>query len=363
MNTARIALRAGGARRLLPLVILLTILMLLGPASGNRWTRVRIAQAQQNDQAFEDEMLKGRELVRRHQYEEALKSFKRANEMRERKSPECFLEMAQAYQALEAYKNVVDSCDRVIELAVNNTRQQAQAYNLKGIALQSQALGKDQKKLHEAEAVFRQGLALEGEQPVIHYNLGVVLLQLGRDPEGLAEVGKYLELQPHGANADAARKMVENPRRARENFAPDFSLTTADGEYIALDDLRGKVVLLDFWGTWCPPCVASVPSLRALHKKYEKETSFVMISISTDGEAEKWQTFTAKNQMSWPQYLDRQRKVVRAFDVRAYPTYIVLDHEGIVRFRNTGFSSERDGGLEDIIRKQLKIVAKATTPN
>jgi len=185
-------------------------------------------------------------------------------------------------------------------------------------------------------------------------------MQQGRDQEGIAELKKYVELQPRGADIDRARKMIENPRRARENYAPEFSITTSDGQYIALEDLSGKVVLLDFWGTWCAPCVASVPSLRNLHKRYEKEASFVMIGISSDTEVEEWRAFTAKNQMVWPQYWDRDRRVQRAFEVRAFPTYILIDHEGIVRFRSSGTSWERSANLDDAIRKQVKMVTKTT---
>jgi len=314
--------------------------------------------SQRDDFAYRSEMEKGRELQRRRQYEEALKSFKRANEMRDKKSPECFFAMANAYQGLEAYKNVVESCDKVIEFAQGDSGLQAQAYNLKGIAFQSQAESKDQKKLKEAEAAFRQGLALNADLPILHYNLGFTLLQQGRDSEGIAALKKYVELQPDTANAIEARKMIENPRRARETYAPEFSITTLDGEFLTLEDLRGKVVLLDFWGTWCAPCVASVPSLRSLRKRFEKESAFVMIGISSDSEKEKWRAFIADNQMAWPQYLDRDRRVQRAFAVRGFPTYILIDHEGIVRFRSIGSGMEKTASLEEAIRKHVKLVAK-----
>jgi tetratricopeptide (TPR) repeat protein len=343
--------------RLLAIGLGIGLLMILEPAAS-LGLKGPIARAQRADLAYEDELEKGRQFLRRRQYEEALKSFKRANEMRDKKSPESFLLMAEAYQGLTAYKNVVESCDRAIELAAGDTQLRALAYNLKGVALQSQSEARDQKKLREAEAAFREGLALNDNLPGVHYNLGFTLMQQGRDQEGIAELKKYVELQPRGADVDKARKMIENPRRARENYAPEFSITTSDGQYIALEDLSGKVVLLDFWGTWCAPCVASVPSLRNLHKRYEKESSFVMIGISSDTEMEKWRAFTAKNQMVWPQYWDRDRRVQRAFEVRAFPTYILIDHEGIVRFRSSGTSWERSANLDDAIRKQLKMVTK-----
>jgi peroxiredoxin/Flp pilus assembly protein TadD len=317
----------------------------------------RIAQAQ--DDAYEQELLKGKDLLRRRNYEDALKSFKRANEMRGKKSAECYDLMSDAYFALEAYKNVIESADKVIEFAAGDKSRLANAYNNKGLALQILAERKDEKKLQASEAAFRQALALEGASPVIRYNLGVTLLQLNRDPEGVAEIKEYIKLQPTGMYVETARKMAENPRRARENYAPDFSFTSSEGEHITLDDLRGKVVVLDFWGTWCPPCVDSVPSLRNLHKKFAKDGSFVLIGISSDGDEAVWREFTSKHKMIWPQYLDRDRRIQRVYRVRAFPTYIVIDHEGIVRFQSVGTSWERSADLHQAIQKYMKIVAKS----
>lgn len=321
-------------------------------------------RAQQPEAAtYEMEIQTGRNFMRQRKYEDALKAFKRANELKGKTSAEAFLLMANAYMGLEAYKNVGQSADKTIEFAGSDVNLQAQAYNLKGIAIQRQSdNGKDQKKLQEAEAVLRQAVAVNADYSEARYNLGVVLLQQNRDPEGIAELKKYLELAPTQFNSNAP-KMIENPRRAREPFAPDFSVTTSEGEYISLDDLKGKVVLLDFWGTWCPPCVASVPSLRDLNKKYSKHEAFVMLGISSDGDEDKWRSFIVKEKMVWPQFLDSERKVQRAFAVNRFPTYIVLDHEGVIRFRTSGLSFEKEAALSDAINKQIKILQKMAPSN
>ena len=318
----------------------------------------------QEDLTYEDAMDKGREMFRRGKYEDALKSFKRANDLRGKKSAEALMWMAQTYYGLEAYKNVVETSDKVIAIPDAEVEFRAQALNYKGLGLQSLAEAKDQKKLKEAEAAFREALALNvARLPLIRHNLGIVLLQQNRDAEGIVELQEYLKAQPEGRYAEQARKMIDNPRRAREAYAPDFSVVTSDGEHISLEDLRGKVVVLDFWGTWCPPCVASVPSLRALHKKFSKEPQFVLIGISSDHEEENWREFTSKEKMIWPQYLDRTREVQRAFKVNVFPTYIVIDHEGIVRFRSSGTSWERTASLTDVIKKHVKMVAKTDAAN
>lgn len=314
----------------------------------------------QDEDAFESELVKGRAFLRRSQFEEALKSFKRANEMRQKKCAECMNLMADAYLGLEAYKNVVETSDKVIALGGDNKQDILKAYNNKGLALQTWAEKKDQKRLQAAEAAFRQGLTIEDAPAVLHYNLGVVLLQLSRDQEGIVALEQYVKLQPKGTYVESAKKMVDNPRRARENYAPEFSFTSSEGEHVALEDLKGKVVLLDFWGTWCPPCVESVPELRNLHKKYSKEPSFLLIGISSDSDDEVWREFTAQNKMVWPQYRDKDRRIQRSFGVRAFPTYVLIDHEGIVRFQSVGMGWSRAASLDEAIRKQVKIVAKNT---
>lgn len=340
----------------LTILLVLISLGLVGSLPNSPHAPIATAQ---DEPTFEDAIESGKRLFRQRRYDEALKNFKRANEMRDKKCAECYGWMSETYMALEAYKNVVDAADKVVELAGGDQQLLLKAYNNKGLALQASAAKKDQKKLQAAEAVFRQALALPNASPIVHYNIGVVLMQLNRDEEGIAAVKQYLKSQPRGQYSETARKLAENPRRARENYAPDFSFTSLQGEHITLDDLKGKVVVLDFWGTWCPPCVESLPELRNLHKRYSKEPSFVLIGISSDSDEQKWKEFTEKNKMIWPQYRDRDRKILNAFNISAFPTYILIDHEGIVRFQSTGFNWTQSGNLDAEIRKQVKIVARS----
>lgn len=342
--------------------VLLTLLLLAAAMVAASQFNGLSVSAQQPAASYEEEILSGRNFMRQRKYEDALKAFKRANDLKGKTSAEAHWQMANAYMGLDAYKSVAQSADKVIEFGGDNVELQAQAYNLKGIAIQKQSEGKDQKKLQEAEATFRQALTVKADFGEARYNLGIVLLQQNRDPEGIVELKKYLE-KPDQFSSDDARKMIENPRRAREPFAPDFSITTSEGEYIALEDLKGKVVLLDFWATWCGPCVTSLPALRNLNKKFTKSERFVLLGISSDGDEDKWSNFIVKQEMVWPQFLDRQRAVQRAFRVNRFPTYIVLDHEGIIRYRTSGASFEKEAELSFAIEKQIKLLQKAAPSN
>src|SRR3712207_5749891 len=140
--------RTGRLTTLLALISIGLVGSLLN--SPRPWT----AAAQDGEITYEDELESAKNLLRRYRYDEALKGFKRANAMRDKKSAECFAWMSEAYFGLEAYKNVVESADKTIELAGGDTNLLLKAYNNKGLALQAWAERKDQKKLLAAEAAF-----------------------------------------------------------------------------------------------------------------------------------------------------------------------------------------------------------------
>lgn len=198
-----------------------------------------------------------------------------------------------------------------------------------------QLVALDSKKLTEAETEFRTAVQEDANVPVYHLNLGIALLKESRDDEGLREVKAYLALAPQGSYSDFARKLIANPDRARKDYAPDFRLTTLQGQVLSLDQLAGRVVVLDFWATWCHPCVESVPDLKDLSKKYAGQ-GLVLISVSADEKEEAWREFIEKKKMDWPQYWDSQGQVARMFGVHAFPTYIVIDDKGIIQQRLVG---------------------------
>jgi len=341
-----------------PTVFLLLVLSSLA-ASQAQQTSTPVQET--NDAAFRQEFENGKDLFRRRKYDDALRSFRRANELHDKRCADCYAWMTDTYFSLEAYRNVILAADKAVSLAPTDTQLLIKVYNNKGLALQAQANKKDQETLQVAESVFRLGLALPNAPAILRYNLGVTLLQQYRDPEGVAELKQYVQLQPKGEYVGIARKLIDNPRRARENYAPDFAFTSTEGDYITSEDLRGKVVVLDFWATWCGPCRSSVPELRNLHRKYVTNQSFVMIGISNDDDDQVWGEFTAENKMLWAQYRDQAGKILRAFDIRALPTYIIIDHEGIVRYLSIGAGSRTAIKLEDELRKQLMLAARGAT--
>ncbi len=316
------------------------------------------AQAAPNtNRAFDDEFEKGRQLLQRHEYFEALKVFQRANQLAGGKSAQCFLAMAQAMQGMKVYQNAVDAAQSAIELGAGDSRLLARAHSVRGLAFQALA-EKDPAKLHDAEAEFRLALEVDPDSRVadLHYNLALALMKQSRDEEGIAELKKEIEIRPNGTTADDSRVLIANPRRSRENYAPEFGLVSSTGETISLETLRGKVVLLDFWASWCGPCVKALPSVRKVQTDHAKDP-FVLVGVSADRNEDAWRTFVRKNGMGWSQFLDTDHRLQQIFEVQAIPTYILIDAEGIVRMRIKGAGFHEARALRDAIDRQIGLVA------
>lgn len=112
----------------------------------------------------------------------------------------------------------------------------------------------------------------------------------------------------------------------------DLKVTAVDGSAIDLSKLRGKVVLLDFWATWCPPCREEVPNVVAAYKKFHDQ-GFEIVGISLDQSKEKLLAFTKDNGMTWPQYFDGQgwsNTVSSKFGIDSIPAMWLIDKKGMV---------------------------------
>ena len=309
---------------------------------------------------FDSVFDKANQNYRQGKYDEALSLYKKANAMKDNKSLECLWGMAQTFNKLGANKNTLQTCDRLIQIGGDDIGFLVKAWNMRGNSLSAAAMENprkpDETKLREAEAAFREVLKFSSELSVARYSLGVTLIRLNRLDEGLAELQAYIKNPDEEDTAERARKIIANPRRVIENFAPDFSILTSGGEYISSDELSGKVILLDFWGIWCKPCLSAIPYLSQVAKKYKKE-AFVLISVDVNDEEATWREYIAQNKMSWTHTRDSNSKIQRAFQVTAFPSYFLIDHEGIIRYRGRGSGLQTESEISNAVNKTLKILA------
>lgn len=136
--------------------------------------------------------------------------------------------------------------------------------------------------------------------------------------------------------------------------APDFSLNDLDGVEVRLSNLRGKVVLLEFWATWCPPCRESIPAMNELYKNYN-DKGLVLLGISVDkGQniVEDIRAFIREYSIQYPIAID-SKNVNTLYGVYSIPTLILIDREGKIVLKNIGFSPEMEKRLSSEIERLL----------
>ena len=133
----------------------------------------------------------------------------------------------------------------------------------------------------------------------------------------------------------AENAAMETPGEGR--VAPDFSLTSTDGKTIKLSDFRGKVVVVDFWATWCPPCKAEIPDFIKLYSQY-KDDGFQMLGISLDqGGLSDVKPFMKNYGINYPIVMGDNQVVAAYGGIRGIPTTFVIDKEGKIRASFEGY--------------------------
>lgn len=110
-------------------------------------------------------------------------------------------------------------------------------------------------------------------------------------------------------------------------LAPDFRLATPDGRTIALGDLRGRLVFLNFWATWCPPCRVEMPSMERLHREF-KDQGLVVLAVDLQESPRQVARFMRDFRLTFPALLDAEAEVAARYGVRGIPTTFLIDRQG-----------------------------------
>jgi peroxiredoxin len=162
-------------------------------------------------------------------------------------------------------------------------------------------------------------------------NLGVAFLIIGLFLIG-AVVIFYLSNAQEKALGSSGFTL---PPAMADYAAPQLSLTGLDGNPVSLDDYRGKVVLINNWATWCPPCKSEMPELQVYYATHAKD-GFVIVAIESGEPAKTVSDFVQHLGLTFPILLDPQSAALEAFQNWDLPSTYVIDRDGIVRMSWTG---------------------------
>jgi thiol-disulfide isomerase/thioredoxin len=155
------------------------------------------------------------------------------------------------------------------------------------------------------------------------------------------------------AAAACSALIVSSLTGASSALAPSFTLPSRAGDIVSLDQLKGKVVMLNFWASWCGPCRAEMPLLEQMHKRYSS-LGFTMVGVNVEAntaDAERWLKDTP---VSFPVLFDRESKVSKLYDVNAMPSTVFIDRKGNVRYLHKGYKPGDEGEYLNQIRALLK---------
>jgi peroxiredoxin len=135
--------------------------------------------------------------------------------------------------------------------------------------------------------------------------------------------------------------------------APDFTLHSMSGPNLRLKEQRGRVVMVNFWATWCAPCRQEMPQLNRLYEKY-RSSGFMLLGINVDDDPSKAAEVAAKLGVTFPVLLDADKTVSKLYDLNTMPSTVIIDRDGKVRYVHRGYLAGYEENYEKQIRELLK---------
>lgn len=183
-------------------------------------------------------------------------------------------------------------------------------------------------------------------------NLGLAYDNVGKHDQADQTYNKLISDRRFSGskNVEAAQQLLATDRTARkgalsELSAPnpldkfigkpaiDFKVTDLNGEALSLEKYRGKIILLDFWATWCPPCIQEMPHLKQTYAKF-KNQGFIILGISVDRGLAPLKSFVSEENITWPQHFDNGGQIAKMYNLTHIPTTFLIDGKGIVQAVN-----------------------------
>jgi len=290
-------------------------------------------------------------------------AYKKANKIAGGKCAECLLGLYTAQMELGSPKDAVGTAGQMVEIA-DSPLEKSRAQFRRAQAMLAQAGEKPKPaQLDAVDGALKESLAAYPQNAGTLFLEGKVLAMMGKTDEAKTVFKQCLECAaPGDPSRLRAEQFAENPALSLAKRAPAFTVNTLSGDKFQLDAMGGRVVLIDFWATWCGPCNEELPEMKKIAKEFAGRP-LVIISVSWDSDEAKWKDFIQKKEMTWMQYRDRDHKLSEAFDVNAIPHYFTIDSDGVLTAEMVGSGSDVEGRLRKLVTKAEAAQAKQAAAN
>ncbi len=229
----------------------------------------------------------------------------------------------------------------------------------------SEADMSDELKQFDALLAKHKGEKTDDVAQILYMKYMVYSQVIGDKEKGTALLAQLKQEFPDSklvANMKRQTEQQEETQRIQDALAigtkfPDFNEKDLAGKPLSIANYKGKVVLIDFWATWCPPCRAEVPNVVAVYNKHHSQ-GFEIIGISLDRQQDKakLESYTKENKMPWPQFFDGQfwnNKLSTKYGVRSIPATYLLDGEGTIIGKGDDIRGENlDGAVAKALARK-----------
>ena len=135
--------------------------------------------------------------------------------------------------------------------------------------------------------------------------------------------------------------------------APNFTLKSSSGKNIKLSELRGQVVLLNFWASWCGPCRTEMPLLGKIHEKY-KGMGFTVLGVNVEEDSTPAVSIINKTKIAFPVLFDKTNSVSKLYNVSAMPSTVIIDRDGNMRYLHEGYKAGDEEKYKELVKKLLQ---------
>lgn len=352
------------------------LLVLLAPIAFAASSFVLSAQTQATPSALpaaaQSAYKQGLDFEQRQQLSSALDSFKEAEKLAGN-SFLCFEAVERVQMEMNKYKDAAESAAAMASHAPTPPQRSA-AEMLEAKALYRQYFAytagegeynKNPRRatdsLKQAEAVLARGIQDDPANEPLRRLHGRVLAALHEDAQASAEFKACASI-PGTDPAECARvlRLSADVETARDESAPPFTLKTLDGHTVTLNSLTGKVVLIDFWATWCPVCRKDSDYVQSLLDSFPGGR-FVLLEVDTDEDSQQWKSYLEDNRLEGTETRDETKQVQAAFHVSGLPTYVIVDGNGTMRLRATGIEGDLRGTIRKLLAEQTADASRATS--